>query len=137
MFNICIFPYENIKRDGTTDVTRTMHFGKPRDIEMEMYTRVLRGNLDLERAIFPNNKLVTGAMLDMYTRKYLWEVGLDYGHGTGHGVGHFLCVHEGPIGISLYRKVPFEETMTCTNGIFYIADKNLKNLDFIKMVSME
>jgi Xaa-Pro aminopeptidase len=32
-------------------------------------------------------------------RKALWDVGLDYGHGTGHGIGHFLNVHEGPMGI--------------------------------------
>lgn len=25
----------------------------------------------------------------------LYEVGLDYRHGTGHGIGHFLGVHEG------------------------------------------
>ncbi|MPC27249.1 Xaa-Pro aminopeptidase 2 [Portunus trituberculatus] len=25
----------------------------------------------------------------------LYEVGLDYRHGTGHGIGHFLSVHEG------------------------------------------
>ncbi|RWS02276.1 Xaa-Pro aminopeptidase 1-like protein, partial [Dinothrombium tinctorium] len=37
-------------------------------------------------------------------RKPLWDVGLDYRHGTGHGVGMFLNVHEGPVGISLkYR----------------------------------
>src|SRR3546814_3337619 len=29
-------------------------------------------------------------------RRCLWEVGLDYGHGTGHGVGAALNVHEGP-----------------------------------------
>ncbi len=82
-----------------------------------MYTRVLLGNLSLERAIFPNNKTVQGCMLDMYTRRYLWEVGLDYMHGTGHGVGHFLNVHEGPVGISMYRRMPFEEGLVCTNGI--------------------
>ena len=42
--------------------------------------------------------------------------GLNYGHGTGHGVGHFLNVHEGPHGISKYRKVPFQVGMIVTNG---------------------
>ena len=32
----------------------------------------------------------------------IFQVGLDYLHGTGHGVGSFLNVHEGPCGIS-YR----------------------------------
>ena len=93
-----------------------MHNGTPKDHEKEMYTRVLLGNLSLERAIFPDNMIIQGAMLDMYTRRYLWDIGKDYGHGTGHGVGHFLGVHEGPIGISLYRKMPFEDGMVCTNG---------------------
>ena len=39
----------------------------------------------------------------MLARTHLWEVGLDYSHGTGHGVGAFLNVHEGPIGISPRR----------------------------------
>lgn len=27
----------------------------------------------------------------------LWDVGLDYLHGTGHGIGSFLNVHEGEL----------------------------------------
>ncbi len=81
-----------------------------------MYTRVLLGNLALERAVFPDNKMITGAMLDIYVRRFLWEVGLDYLHGTGHGVGHFLNVHEGPAGIGVFRKMPFEEGLVCSNG---------------------
>jgi len=27
----------------------------------------------------------------------LWDVGLDYLHGTGHGIGSFLNVHEGTL----------------------------------------
>jgi Xaa-Pro aminopeptidase len=26
----------------------------------------------------------------------LWDLGLDYDHGTGHGIGHRLSVHEHP-----------------------------------------
>lgn len=33
--------------DGTTDVTRTFHFGKPTQQEKDSYTRVLLGNLDV------------------------------------------------------------------------------------------
>jgi len=36
--------------------------------------------------------------LDAIARMALWEVGLEFRHGTGHGVGHFLNVHEGPAG---------------------------------------
>ena len=34
--------------------------------------------------------------LDSLTRIHLWNMGLDYRHGTGHGVGHILSVMEGP-----------------------------------------
>ena len=36
-------------------------------------------------------------MLDTLARTALWDVGLDYPHGTGHGVGAFLNVHEGDL----------------------------------------
>lgn len=99
--------------DGTTDVTRTVHFvGKePLPFEKEMYTRVLLGNLDLERIVWPSNSNISGADFDAFARRRIWEAGLDYNHGTGHGVGSFLCVHEGPQGIGRYSKVKLEEGM--------------------------
>ncbi|XP_055329347.1 xaa-Pro aminopeptidase ApepP-like [Paramacrobiotus metropolitanus] len=84
--------------DGTTDVTRTMHFGTPSEYQKECYTRVLKGNLALAMTKFPEK--TTGIRLDTLARHALWQVGLDYGHGTGHGVGSFLNVHEGPMSIS-------------------------------------
>ncbi|KAI1106329.1 aminopeptidase-like protein [Jackrogersella minutella] len=83
--------------DGTTDTTRTLHFSKPTETEIEAYTLVLKGNIALDRAVFP--KGTTGFALDGLARQYLWQNGLDYRHGTGHGVGSYLNVHEGPIGI--------------------------------------
>ena len=50
----------------------------------------------------------SGYKIDCVARSALWEVGLDYQHGTGHGVGAFLNVHEGPQGIS-YRTNAHEE----------------------------
>ena len=39
---------------GTTDVTRTWHFGEnPSEEFKEMYTRVLKGNIALDTMIFP------------------------------------------------------------------------------------
>ncbi|KAF2490398.1 aminopeptidase-like protein [Lophium mytilinum] len=84
-------------QDGTTDTTRTLHFGEPTEIERTAYTLVLKGNIALERVRFP--KGTTGFALDTMARQFLWAEGLDYRHGTGHGVGSFLNVHEGPIGI--------------------------------------
>ena len=38
---------------------------------------------------------LAGHSLDTLARTALWDVGLEYLHGTGHGVGAFLNVHEG------------------------------------------
>uniref|UniRef100_T1IM68 Aminopeptidase P N-terminal domain-containing protein n=1 Tax=Strigamia maritima TaxID=126957 RepID=T1IM68_STRMM len=84
-------------RDGTTDVTRTVHFGTPSQYERECFTCVLKGHIALSTTIFPN--FLKGQMLDTLARTALWEQGLDYQHGTGHGVGSYLNVHEGPMGI--------------------------------------
>jgi Xaa-Pro aminopeptidase len=54
--------------------------------------------IGLATAVFPNK--TKGHCLDSLARQHLWQVGLDYLHGTGHGVGAFLNVHEGPSGIS-------------------------------------
>jgi Xaa-Pro aminopeptidase len=86
-------------KDGTTDITRTVHYGNPTKKEKEMYTRVLLGNLSLERLIFKKGKNLGN--IDAVPRAYLYMVGADYLHGTSHGVGHFLNVHEGPYGKAL------------------------------------
>ena len=83
-------------KEGTTDITRTVHYGNPTEKEKEMYTRVLLGNLSLERLIFTRGNSLYN--LDSIPRSYLNMVGEDYKHGTSHGVGHFLNVHEGPRG---------------------------------------
>ena len=86
--------------DGTTDVTRTMHFGVPRQHEKFCFTKVLQGHIALDKLVFPDG--TTGLMADTVARAPLWEQGLDFRHGTGHGVGASLNVHEGPQSIS-YR----------------------------------
>ena len=86
-------------KEGTTDITRTVHYGNPTKKEKEMYTRVLLGNLSLERLIFKKGKKLKD--LDAVPRSYLYMVAEDYQHGTSHGVGHFLNVHEGPYGLPL------------------------------------
>lgn len=84
--------------DGTTDITRTVHFGTPTQHQKECFTRVLKGQMLLARTVFPER--VRGNTLDTLARKFLWDAGLDYQHGTSHGIGSFLNVHEGPMGIS-------------------------------------
>jgi Xaa-Pro aminopeptidase len=79
---------------GTTDVTRTTAFAPVSDEVRRTYTAVLRGFVALMTAQFPVT--ARGHHLDALARRPLWDLGLDYDHGTGHGVGHFLSVHEHP-----------------------------------------
>ncbi len=80
--------------EGTTDITRTLACGTLTDRQKQHYTAVLRGNLNLGGTRFLYG--VNGLNLDVLARQPLWELGLDYNHGTGHGVGYLLNVHEGP-----------------------------------------
>jgi len=84
--------------DGTTDVTRTVAIGHPTAEMRNRFTRVLKGHIALATVRFPAG--TTGSQLDALARRPLWDVGLDFEHGTGHGVGSFLSVHEGPQRIS-------------------------------------
>ncbi len=121
--------------EGTTDVTRTFALGEVSAEEKRYYTTVLRGHLALGAARFPQG--VCGQNLDVLAREPLWELGLDYHHGTGHGVGFLLSVHEGPQRIQWRiseqaRSVPLEKGMVVSNepglyleGRFGIRHENL------------
>ena len=79
-------------------MTRTVIVGTPTAEMKDRFTRVLKGHIALATVKFPEG--TTGAALDSFARRSLWDVGLDYDHGTGHGVGSYLSVHEGPQNIS-------------------------------------
>ncbi|XP_043232380.1 probable Xaa-Pro aminopeptidase P [Amphibalanus amphitrite] len=99
--------------DGSTDVTRTMHYGEPTDFMRETYTRVLMGVIDLGKVVF--KKGATDSRLDILARRHLYEVGLDYLHGTGHGIGVFLQIHEAPTQLRIYQK----EEHLMEEGMFF------------------
>ena len=84
--------------DGTTDITRTVALGPVPKQARTDFTLVLKGHIALAEAVFPAG--TQGVQLDALARQFLWQAGMNYGHGTGHGVGYFLNVHEGPCGIS-------------------------------------
>lgn len=121
--------------NGTTDVTRTVHFGEPSAEERDAFTRVLIGFITLARAKFPEG--ISGFALDVLARNALWQGGMDYKHGTGHGVGHYLNVHEMPPYIGIWRghdvsKFPLVSGMVTSiepgyyeNGHFGIRIENL------------
>jgi len=107
---------------GTTDVTRTWHFGTATEEFKEYYTRVLKGNIGVDTMIWPEE--TPGFVLDVMARKALWDIQKDYGHGTGHGVGAALNVHEGPHSISprWNNKEPLKASMIVSNEPGYYED---------------
>jgi Xaa-Pro aminopeptidase len=102
--------------DGTTDITRTVWTGPgeaPKEVK-DHVTRVLKGHIAIATLVFPEG--VGGAHIDSFARRALWQVGIDYDHGTGHGVGSYLSVHEGPVSISrVARPVPIGAGMILSN----------------------
>ena len=116
--------------DGTTDITRTLAVGTPTAEMRDRFTRVLKGHVAIARAVFP--KGTSGAQIDALARVALWQVGLDFDHGTGHGVGAYLSVHEGPQRIAKTGTVALEAGMILSNepgfykaGAFGIRIENL------------
>jgi len=99
--------------DGTTDVTRTFHYGTPTEEMIERYTDVLQGAIELARVKAPDGTL--DSSVDLATRQFLFQQGLDYRHGTGHGIGAYLEVHEGPTLIRMANK----ESSKLKAGIFF------------------
>ena len=126
---------------GTTDVTRTLHFGTPTPRQKAAYTAVLKGHLALSAAKFPSG--TGGIALDAIARSRLWTFGLDYAHGTGHGVGSFLNVHEGPQYIANAARSSYvdglQENMTITNEPGYYEPGNfgirIENVLIVKRVT--
>ena len=122
---------------GTTDVTRTICFSKPKKFIKEIFTKVLKGHIAVTTANL--NKNYNGKLLDVMARRYLAKSGLDYKHGTGHGVGFFLNVHEGPQAISKNNDIKFREGMILSNepgfykkGAFGIR---IENLIYVKKIN--
>ncbi|MDB3943235.1 aminopeptidase P family protein [Candidatus Pelagibacter sp.] len=121
---------------GTTDVTRTICFTKPKLSIKNIYTKVLKGHIAVANTDLRLDN--TGNKIDKRARKYLNENKLDYAHGTGHGVGFFLNVHEGPQSISKLNKVKIQEGMILSNEPGYYKKGSygirIENLVFVKKV---
>ncbi len=121
--------------DGTTDITRTVTLGKPTEEEKTDFTLVLKGHIALSSAVFPVG--TRGSQLDILARKALWDLGLNYGHGTGHGVGHFLNVHEGPQSIRMDENpVTLQEGMFMSNepGLYRTGKHGIRTENLVLVV---
>ena len=118
---------------GTTDVTRTISFNKPKQKLKELYTRVLKGHIAV--ALAEIDKIKNGHNLDRLARRSLKSINLDYRHGTGHGVGFFMNVHEGPQSISKNNFVKLKKGMIVSNEPGYYLENNfgirIENLVYI------
>jgi Xaa-Pro aminopeptidase len=128
--------------DGTTDITRTVWTGPgaPPAAVRDQVTRVLKGHIAIATLVFPRG--VGGAHLDAFARRALWQVGLDYDHGTGHGVGSYLSVHEGPVSLSrLARPVAIAPGMILSNEPgYYLPGAHgirLENLLLVQEAELE
>ncbi|QPG74279.1 hypothetical protein FOA43_001604 [Brettanomyces nanus] len=84
--------------EGTTDITRTYHFGKPTELERKLFSLVLSGHLNVAMLDFAQG--TSSYYIDSLARKPLLKEGLGYSHGTGHGIDTYICVHSGPCGLS-------------------------------------
>ena len=99
---------------------------------------MLKGHIAVSTARFPAG--TRGVELDAFARRALWELGLDYDHGTGHGVGSYLSVHEGPASISKRGMVALEPGMILSNepgyyktGAYGIRIENLVLVEAAKV----
>ena len=121
-------------KQGTTDVTRTISFGKPSRHHKNIYTRVLKGHISVKE--FNLKKNSTGKQIDKVARKYLNNINLDYAHGTGHGVGFFLNVHENPPSISKMSDDYFLEGQVVSNEPGFYHPNNfgirIENLIYVE-----
>jgi Xaa-Pro aminopeptidase len=119
---------------GTTDVTRTICFSKPKKKIKDIFTKVLKGHISVANTNLKKDN--NGKKIDVRARKFLKKSNLDYAHGTGHGVGFFLNVHEGPQSISKFNKVRIKEGMILSNEPGYYKKDNfgirIENLIFVK-----
>jgi Xaa-Pro aminopeptidase len=98
---------------GTTDVTRTICFSKPKSQIKNIFTKVLKGHIAVANTDLKKDN--TGKKIDARARKFLNKSNLDYAHGTGHGVGFFLNVHEGPQAITKINSIKIREGMILSN----------------------
>nr|XP_026496938.1 xaa-Pro aminopeptidase 1-like [Vanessa tameamea] len=87
--------------EGTTTVTRTLHYGTPSREERKAYTSVLRSLAAFGTLLTPAT--LPAAHTDPVVRAPLWSFKQDYIPPTGHGVGAALNRREDPVVID-YRQ---------------------------------
>lgn len=121
--------------DGTTDITRTIILGTPDERQKRDFTLVLKGHINLALTKYP--KGTRGDQLDVLARQALWNLHMNYLHGTGHGIGHFLNVHEGPQSIRMnHNPVILQPGMITSNepGLYIAGEYGIRHENLILTV---
>lgn len=127
--------------EGTTDITRTFSLGNPTREEINDFTLVLKGHIQLAMLKFPIG--TKGNQVDIMARQSMWQQGINYGHGTGHGIGFFLGVHEGPNSIgtaaAAHPKAYLAAGMVLTNepGIYREGKHGIRTENVLQIVEAE
>lgn len=105
--------------EGTTDITRTIAVGQPAQEMKETYTRVLRGNIAVGMARFPEG--TTGAEIWGWGSAPLYQANRECVHGIGHDVDCYLSVHGtgGIIGKEGKRRVVSGMLLSNEPGDYY------------------
>ncbi|XP_069358373.1 xaa-Pro aminopeptidase 1-like isoform X2 [Maniola hyperantus] len=96
--------------EGTTAVTRTLHYGIPTREERKAYTTVLRSLAALSMLQTPAT--LPAAHTDPIARAPLWAFRQDYTQPTGYGMGAALNRKEDPVVIDYKQDInlhPFRE----------------------------
>jgi Xaa-Pro aminopeptidase len=123
--------------EGTTDITRTIAVGVTTPEMRDRYTRVLKGHIAIATAVFPVG--TTGAQIDAFARRPLWDAGVDFDHGAGHGVGVFLSVHEGPQRIAKTGTTALRAGMIVSNEPgYYLPERfGIRTENLLLVISRE
>ncbi|CAF3687664.1 unnamed protein product, partial [Rotaria sp. Silwood1] len=112
--------------DGTTDMTRTLHFGQATQEQIQCYTLLLKAILSIEMTGFSSDDTLTGCYIHSLLKAQFASINdanehLSFGHGVSHGMG----VIEGGISIcdsqSFATSIPIRPGMVITlePGIFF------------------
>jgi len=98
---------------GTSSVTRTVHFGEPSLTEIRYYTLALASLIEFSRQTFPTD--IKTSELNVIANSPLWKHGANSVRSIGHGIGAFLNYFEPPLNIV---RSPWAGVTSLQNGNF-------------------
>ena len=114
--------------DGSSNLARTIHFGKPSTEQKRNFTNLLAGIIHLGKHVFPENMLVSGN-IDILTKSTMWKHRQEFQFFEGSGIGAFLDVEEcefNCISVSFFTKFHHPQLLS-------ILHKSQKKILFSKM----